>query len=194
MKRDTRRTTPITSSFLSCEKDTETILRKLFIDSKPYSNVLKRLLVVQAKDCLDNEAYDAEVENISIAQLRKNGYIVLEPRVKMQEHEQVKAYIIISFDNFTPNATNPEFRDCTVNFDILCHPDYWDLGEFRMRPLKIAGYIDGLLNNCKLSGIGTFQFMGCDEIVVNPELSGYILSYWAVHGSDDQIESPEDEE
>ena len=194
MKRDTRRTTPITSSFLSCEKDTETILRKLFIDSKPYSNVLKRLLVVQAKDCLDNEAYDAEVENISIAQLRKNGYIVLEPRVKMQEHEQVKAYIIISFDNFTPNAKNPEFRDCTVNFDILCHPDYWDLGEFRMRPLKIAGYIDGLLNNCKLSGIGTFNFMGCDEIVVNPELSGYILSYWAVHGSDDQIESPEDEE
>lgn len=194
MKRDTRRTTPITSSFLSCEKDTETILRKLFIESKPYSNVLKRLLVVQAKDCLDNEAYDAEVENISIAQLRKNGYIVLEPRVKMQEHEQVKAYIIISFDNFTPNAKNPEFRDCTVNFDILCHPDYWDLGEFRMRPLKIAGYIDGLLNNCKLSGIGTFNFMGCDEIVVNPELSGYILSYWAVHGSDDQIESPEDEE
>jgi hypothetical protein len=194
MKRDTRRTTPITSSFLSCEKDTETILRKLFIESKPYSNVLKRLLVVQAKDCLDNEAYDAEIENISIAQLRKNGYIVLEPKIKMQEHEQVKAYIIISFDNFTPNAKNPEFRDCTVNFDILCHPDYWDIGEFRMRPLKIAGYIDGLLNNCKLSGIGTFNFMGCDEIVVNPELSGYILSYWAVHGSDDQIESPEDEE
>ena len=194
MKRDTRHTTPITSSFLSCEKDTETILRKLFIESKPYSNVLKRLLVVQAKDCLDNAAYDAEVENISIAQLRKNGYIILEPRVEMQEHEQVKAYIIISFDNFIPNAKNPEFRDCTVNFDILCHPDYWDLGEFRMRPLKIAGYIDGLLNNCKLSGIGTFQFMGCNELILNPELSGYTLSYWAVHGSDDQIESPEDEE
>lgn len=194
MKRDTRRTTPITSSFLSCEKDTETILRKLFVDSKPYSNVLKRLLVAQAKDCLDNQAYEAEVENISIAQLRKNGYIILEPRVEMQEHEQVKAYIIISFDNFIPNAKNPEFRDCTVNFDILCHPDYWDLGEFRMRPLKIAGYIDGLLNNCKLSGIGTFQFMGCNELIINPELSGYTLSYWAVHGSDDQIESPEDEE
>jgi hypothetical protein len=87
MKRDTRRTTPITSSFLSCEKDTETILRKLFIESKPYSNVLKRLLVVQAKDCLDNDAYDAEVEHISIAQLRKNGYIILEPRVELQEHE-----------------------------------------------------------------------------------------------------------
>jgi hypothetical protein len=27
-----------TSSFLSCEKDLETILRKLFIESQPYSD------------------------------------------------------------------------------------------------------------------------------------------------------------
>jgi hypothetical protein len=33
MKRDTIMTQPITSSFLSCEKDTETILHKLFIQS-----------------------------------------------------------------------------------------------------------------------------------------------------------------
>jgi hypothetical protein len=54
-----------------------------------------------------------------------------------------------------------------------------------MRPLKIAGYIDGILNNSKLTGIGTFQFMGCNELILNPELAGYTLSYWAVHGSDD---------
>jgi len=45
------------SSFLSCEKDTEIILRKLFISSQPYSDILKRLLVIQAKDCLDKK-YD----------------------------------------------------------------------------------------------------------------------------------------
>jgi hypothetical protein len=32
-------------------------------------------------------------------------------------------YIIISFDNFTPNATNPEFRDNIISFDIICHFD-----------------------------------------------------------------------
>ena len=32
------------SSFLSCEKDIEEILRKLFISSKPYSDYLKKLL------------------------------------------------------------------------------------------------------------------------------------------------------
>ena len=38
---------PFQSSFLSCEKDTEIILRKLFIESRPYSDDLKRLLVIK---------------------------------------------------------------------------------------------------------------------------------------------------
>ena len=190
MKRDTRMTKPLTSSFLSCEKDTETILRKLFVECRPYSEELIRLLVLPTKDCLDNktnEAYNTKVKSMTVANLRKEGYIVLEPKIKFNEHEDVKAYILISFDNFTPNAENPEFRDHTINFDILCHTDYWDLGDFRLRPLKIAGFIDGILNNTKLSGIGTLQFMGCSELILNPDLSGYTLSYWAVNGSDDQI-------
>ena len=114
-------------------------------------------------------------------------YIRLAPKIKFDEHEEVKSYIILSFDNFTPNETNPEFRDCTVSFDIICHTDYWDIGNFRIRPLKIAGYIDGILNECKLTGIGTFNFIGCNELILDEHLAGYTLSYRAVHGSDDRI-------
>jgi len=46
MKRDTITMEPLVSSFLSCEKDTEIILRKLFVSSNPHSLNLKRLLVV----------------------------------------------------------------------------------------------------------------------------------------------------
>ena len=53
---------------------------------------------------------------------------------------------------------------------------------------KICGYIDGLLNNTRLSGIGTFQFMGCSELILSQDLAGYTLMYSAVHGSDDLIE------
>ena len=109
----------------------------------------------------------------------------------MPEHEDIKSYVIISFDNFTPNATNPEFRDCTVTFDIICHTDYWDLGNYRIRPLKIAGYIDGILNKAKLSGIGTFNFLGCNQLILNEELSGYTLMYPASHGNDDKISGEE---
>lgn len=184
------------SSFLSCEKDTESIIRKLFVDSRPYSDLLKRLLLINTPDCLNdvtNQVYIEKIKNTSISDLREQGYIRLEPKIRLKENEDVKSYLVISFDNFVPNATNPEFRDCVVMIDIICHTDYWDVGNFRLRPLKIAGYIDGILNECKLSGIGTFQFLGCNEIVLSEELSGYCLMYSAIHGSDDEIPEVENE-
>ena len=190
MKRDLRRTTPLTSSFLSCEKDTVTILKKLFVESRPYSDELKRLLVINTKDCLDdttNPTYIEKIQSMSVAKLREEGYIKLEPKIKFPEHEEIKAYMIVSFDNFTPNKNNPQFRDCTVSFDIICHTDFWDIGNYRLRPVKIVGYIDGILNESRLSGIGTLNFLGCNQLILDENLSGYSLSYRAIHGSDDQI-------
>ncbi len=178
------------SSFLSCEHDTETILRKLFVESKPYCDELKRLLVINTKDCLDNlnnEVYNNKIKEMTVGKLIDEGYIKIVPKIRFPENEEIKSYIIISYDNFTPNENNPQFRDCMVHFDILCHTDYWNIGDYRLRPLKIAGYIDGILNNTKLSGIGTFQFVGCNELILNEELSGYSLMYAAIHGSDDKI-------
>lgn len=189
MKRDIY-TNKFNSSFLSFEKDIETILRKLFIESNPYSEILKRLLVINTKDCLDNlesPAIKEKLGQMSLAKLRQEGYIKLEPKIAMPEHEEVKSYIIVSCDNFSPNNDNPYYRDCTVNFTIVCHLDCWDLGNYRIRPLKIAGFIDGILNEAKLSGIGTFNFVGCDEVVYNEDLAGYTLIYRAVHGNDDKI-------
>ena len=189
MKRDTIITQNLKSSFLSCEKDAETIIKKLFVTSKPYSDDLKRLLVINKKDCLDksNENYQKIIENTSVKELMEEKYITLVPKIKMKEHEEIKSYIVLSFDNFTPTS-NPEYRDCTVSFDIFCHTDYWDLGDYKLRPVKIMGIIDGLLNNSKLSGIGTLQFLGSSEIVVNEEISGYTLMFQATHGNDDNLE------
>ena len=188
-------TKPIESSFFSCEKDTELILEKLFIQNRQKGNELKRLLVINTPDCLDttNAKYQQIVESKSVKDLKNEQYIKITPKIAFKEHEEVKSYILISFDNFIPNATNPQFRDCTVSFDIICHTDYWDLGGFQLRPLKIAGYIDGLLNNCKLTGIGTFQFLGCSELILDENLAGYTLMYSAVHGSDDRIENNDDD-
>ena len=103
------------------------------------------------------------------------------------ENEEVKSYIVISFDNFSPADTNEYYRDCIIEIDIICHPDYWDLGNYRLRPLKIAGYIDGILNNTKLTGIGELKFISCNEIILKDSLCGYCLMYTAVHGNDDNI-------
>ena len=52
--------TPFKCSLYSCEKDAEAIIKKLFVTSKPYSDILKRLLIINTKDCLDdsNKNYD----------------------------------------------------------------------------------------------------------------------------------------
>lgn len=184
----------LSSSFLSCEKDTETILRKLFVESQPHSDMLKRLLVINTPDCMDNlcdEKYNEKIKKASVFWLKDNGYIQLTPRVQIKEHELLKTYLCIAFDNFVRNSYNPEYRDCTVAFDIICNNECWDLGNLRQRPFKIAGYIDSILNGTKLSGIGTLQFMGAGSLLLNEDFSGYTLLYQAVHMTDDRLESNE---
>ena len=196
MKRDIIMTKPLKSSFLSCEKDAATIVKKLFVESRPYSDILKKLLIINTKDCINENSinekkYQEIINEYNIAKIMEKGYFTLIPKIKMQEHEDVKSYVIISFDNFSP-TNNPEYRDCTITFDIICHTDYWDIGDLQLRPLKIMGYIDGILNNAKLTGIGTLQFYSAQELVLDENLSGYSLMYQATHGNDDKV-PPEEE-
>ena len=183
------------SSFLSVEKDIGTIINKLFIESRPYSDMLKRLLMINTKDCLENQTDVCRelISKTSVKDLKEKGYIRIIPKFDFGEHEEVKSYILITMDNFTPNAENPEFRDCTITFDVICHTKYSDLGDYRIRPLKICGYIDGILDKTRLSGIGILNFVGANQLILNEELQGYTLMYRAVPGSDDTLTEEEDE-
>lgn len=184
---------PIQSSFLSCEKDTELILNRLFVEGKQYSRWLKRLLIINTKDCLDQNItkYDEIVDKISIADLIEKQYIRTTPRLEFNEHEDVQSYILLSYDNFTTNPANDQFRDCMINFDIICHTKQWDLDNLRVRPLMIAGYIDGILNLGKLSGVGETVFLGCNELILDQNLAGYTLSYQVVHFTEDDAKLEE---
>lgn len=178
---------PIQSSFLSCEKDTELILNRLFVDGRQYSKWLKRLLIINTKDCLNQNIrkYDDIVDSYSIADLIEKQYIRTSPRLEFNEHEDVQSYILLNYDNFTTNLENNQFRDCMINFDIICHTKQWDLDNLRVRPLMIAGYIDGILNLSKLSGVGKTVFLGCNELILDQNLAGYTLSYQVVHFTED---------
>lgn len=182
------------SSFLSCEKDAQIILRKLFVESQPHSNNLKRLMIINTPNCLseNNVAYNS-VTHFNLKDLKDRGYIKLEPKLNFGEHEDVKSYILLSFDNFSPNATNPEYRDCTVSFDIICHTDCWDIGDYQMRPIKIMGIIDGILNETKLTGIGKLHFINASQLILDENFSGYSLMYRAVHDVDGDDKIPLEE-
>ena len=202
MRSDAIMMKPIYSSFLSCERDAQEIVKLLFVKSKPYSDKLKRLLIINNPDCLDensdrNQQYKRLIDSKPLSVLRKEGYVRLNPKIARGQFEEIKSYILITFDNFSPNRVDPKFMDCTVNFDIICYDDEWDLEGFKIRPLTIAGYIDGILNsisndnkaawqnrgasNIKLSGMGEYAFLGCNLAILNEDISMYTLSYRAIH-------------
>lgn len=187
-------TKKVKSSFFSVEKDIEEIVKKLFIenleDHPAHVEALKRLLIINTKDCLDmsNKKYSDFVNKMTIKDLFDKGYIRGKNKIKFPEHEEVKSYLIIDFGNWFPAATNPiEFRDCTVTITIICNTDYQELPNYASRYYKIAGYVDGILAESRLSGLGKLHFATADEITLNENESGLMIMYNAVHGSDDII-------
>ena len=175
------------ASFLSCEKDIETIINKLFIKSKPYSDILKRLLIIDQPDCLDTNQmqYQDLINNYSVHRMKEENYLLFVPRIEQMIHEKFKSQILIEFDDFTP-TTNSHYRDCIISFMIICPLVKWELDDYKLRPHQIAGYIDGILNNAKLSGIGTLQFMGASQVILDEEHGGIVIRYVATHGNDDK--------
>ncbi len=165
------------SSFLSVEKDMEIITNKFFKNDR-----LKKLLYYTTKNALDEKNIGEEE---TYALFGKNIKIV----PKLQIDGEVLNYIIIGFDNFTPNTENPEFRDNIISFDIICHFDQWQLKGFQLRPYKIAAEIDSMFNNKHLTGIGTLQFLGANQLAINDEFAGISLMYQAIHGEEDKKDS-----
>lgn len=195
---------PLYSSFMNCERDVEKILEALFVKTKPYSDILKRLLIINNPDCLDkdNEDYQKLIDSKTLRDLIKEGYVRLNPKIPRKEHENIKSYLLISFNNFSMNKTSAEFRDCQIDFDVICYLDAWCLDEYMIRPLKICGCIDGILNsitdenkayltgggnNIKLSGIGEYKFITCNQVILNEDLSMYSLSYKGTYFSEDSV-------
>ena len=166
------------SSFLSIQKDLEIITNKMMKNER-----LKRLLYYTTNDALDRPKLS---EDQSLELFKKNIKIV----PKLYIDGSVLSYVIISFDNFTPNAENPEFRDNIISFDIICHFDQWDLKDFQLRPYMIAAEIDSMLDGKHLTGIGDLQFLGANQLILNDEFAGVSLMYQAIHGEEDKKHMP----
>ena len=169
------------SSFLSMEKDLGLIIEQILKNER-----LKKLLYYTDKTPLKHDNLTPEQ---SMGLFTKNIKIV----PKLYVDGSVLEYIIISFDNFT-KSSNPMFRDNIIEFDIICHFDQWQMEDFQLRPYRIAAEIDSTFNNKHLSGIGTLEFLGANQIILTDEYAGLCLMYQAIHGGEDvkDAENPEE--
>lgn len=162
------------SSFLSIEKDLSLIVDKCLKNEN-----LKKLLYYTTPDCI-NKPKLTEDESLELF----GKYIKIVP--KLYVDGTVLNYVVISFDNFIENISNPQFRDNVIEFDIVCHFDQWQLKDTQLRPYRIAAEIDTLFNNQHLTGIGTLEFLGANQIILTDEYAGLCLMYQAIHGEEDK--------
>ena len=168
---------PPKSSFLSINKD-----MRLLVDKFLSNDRLCKLLHYTTKDALDLPKLTDD-EKLELF----GTNIKLVP--KLYVDGSVLTYMIISFDNFI-ESSNPEFRDNIIEFDIICHFDQWSLKDFNLRPYRIAGEIDSMLNNAKLTGIGKIEFLGANQIILTDEFAGLCLMYKTYHGEEDKKAMP----
>ena len=166
------------SSFLSAEMDMSIIVDRIMKNDR-----LKKMLYYTSRDCLDkpkiseDETYEMFGKQIKIVP-------------KLYVDGSVLNYIIISFDNFTANNNNPEFRDNISEFDIICHFDQWHMKDFELRPYKIAAELDSMFNDKRLTGIGKLEFLGANQMILTDEYAGLCLMYQAIHGEEDKEKAP----
>lgn len=175
---------PPKSSFLSVEKDTEIIVEKFFSNDR-----LKKLLYYTTPDALDKPNLTLEQTNDLF-----NKNIKLVPKLYIDG--SVLNYIIISFGEFAPNPNNPEFRNNTIEFDIVCHYDQWQLKDFQLRPYRIAAEIDSMLDRKHLTGIGDLLFYSGKRSPINDRFGSFCIKYITIHGEEDKKKmlNPVDEE
>lgn len=172
------------SSFLGMAKDTSLIIEKILSNK----NVLKLLYYASPN-------WETK-ENLTPEQIKEmfkpriNGdpttkQISNVPKVKIDADK--RTYLRVTFDSFTPNSTNTFYRDHIVEIKIVCHFENWDLRNYELRPYRIAGEIDSMLDNQHLTGIGTLTFMGADQEVYNEVYGGVTLRYLAIRGNEDDV-------
>lgn len=164
------------SSLLGMPKDAALIMDRILSNQ----NVLK-LLCYNVRDWKDKPAVTGDM----LKEMFETKQISSVPKIKIDKPE--KTYLRLIYGNIVRNATNPEYRDNTFGIDIVCHYDNWDLGNFELRPYRIAGEIDAMLDKTHLTGIGELEFISAVPYVYNEEFAGVTLTYLAVRGHEDQV-------
>ena len=155
-------------NFLTVEKDFEKIIERIFSNQ----NLLK-LLYYTVPDALDKpDIEDNEILSIISERVR------LEPHLEFPEVES--PFLVITFDDFSPNDTNIKFMDNFIYIDVLVPTKLWRMDSYMSRPYRIMHELQQMLDKTKLNGIGVVNFVSAN--LLNLGLySGFQLAYKVIN-------------
>lgn len=161
------------------------INRDRFKNSPSFKNIEKDLAYVVTK-IMENEKLlkllslkENQLEALSSEEKKKimDKCIKIVPKITTIDEKDPWSYVIIVFDDITPNEGNPEYRDKVLYFDIVCHFDTWNMGDFKLRPYQIAGELDKMFDKKALCDSFTANFVATTGLTIDNDISGLIQTY-----------------
>lgn len=157
------------NNFLAIPKDWKKIVEKILTNEK-----FLKLLYYKSKDAL-------KLPNLSEAEKERliNKNILSHPYIPSED--EVENYIQILFDNFTQNQVNPQYVDNMIVITLLCHKYTWILEDWNLRLYTMANEVMNMLNNKKLTGIGTVQFVTASAFVPNSSVFGLTMTFMVIN-------------
>lgn len=177
--------------FQSISRNQEQIFYKLFEEVPGWGEILKRLMIIDKPDCLDTSQlqYKKIVSEYSLKRLKDDTYIVLNPGVKLENHDEAKVHVYFSFGNAVPSVTNPEYKVITLTVQVLCDLEIWELEDFKIRPWEITSMIVGILDKSKLSNVGSVEYIGSEQNLYTEVEYGDVVSSFliTVNKADDTV-------
>lgn len=128
-----------------------------------------RLLKYQDADPLSTKKADVDGTELL------HNQIIIVPKIPEEGIEC--SFIIVVFDNYTINPSNPDFKLSRIRFDVVCPFSEWVVNADNLRPYLLMQEIDTMFNQAKLNGLGNLQFTHSAPLVLSPQMGGYSMYY-----------------
>ena len=130
---------------------------------------LCRLLKYMDKNPLDPSLADWDT---SISLIGSN----IRTIPKVRANEVSEGFVIISIPSFELDD-NEDFTSCIVAIDIICPIDKWGIDDICPRPYKIMDVIYDDLQDSRVTGIGTLQFLSESQSVIYEEVTDHQMFF-----------------
>lgn len=166
-------------AFQCISEDIIKISQKLIEDDK-----LCKLLYYTDKEPLGHDKLTTEQKT----ELLDKEYLQIIPRIKEDEENSVRNFIMISYTGFSPSS-NPKYMNGVIVIDILSHIDCWKMsnkyGDLMLRPYEIAQRVYDTIHGKKFTGIGVANFLAGEDLILgsNPEYAGITLRFDVVNSN-----------
>lgn len=112
-----------------------------------------------------------------------DNYIVLRPVFNVDtEPFNKSSFISINLVDLEDDE-DIAIENGTLRVNVMCKNTIWEMANDKIRPIYITGLVKSLLNGTKFNISNKLDYVGMQLVVLNEEISGYMVLFSITEGS-----------